>query len=312
MILLVLLLLVVLLLLFCGGYVFISACVRKKELPWMVKEELEKTPYGKYYECIIDADRWLKDHHAQSHYITSRDGLRLHGLWIPAENAKGTMLLVHGYRSTKLVDFGVAFAYYHERGYNVLVPDHRCHGKSEGCYITFGVKESRDMEEWIAYHNRCFGPFPLVLSGLSMGASTVLYMADQALADNVKGIIADCGFTSPADIISKVFKDVVHFSPGPFLRVADLFARLFAGFSLYEKSTVRCLANSVRPVLLIHGLMDDYVPCEMTRVAYDSCTGKKTLLLVEGAGHGVSFLVDHERYSETVEAFLEECMEEEP
>ena len=69
-----------------------------------VKEELEKTPYGKYYETIQDADCWLRDNNAQDVWIKSDDGLKLHGLWVPAENAVGTVLLVHGYRSTKLVD----------------------------------------------------------------------------------------------------------------------------------------------------------------------------------------------------------------
>lgn len=299
---------ILVLLLVSGGYVFVTACRRRKELPWFVKEELEKTPYGKYYDCIRDADRWLRDH-GQSVFITSDDGLRLHAHWVPAHNAKGTMLLVHGYRSTKLVDFGVAFAYYHERGFNVLAPDQRSHGRSEGSFITFGVKESRDVLCWIEFHNRSFGAQPLFLSGLSMGAATVMFLADEPLPGNVRGIIADCGFCSPADIISKVFREVTHLPPGPSILCADLFARCFAGFSLYAKDSRKTLANTNLPVLLIHGKEDHFVPCRMTEESYAACTGKKALLLVEGAGHGVSFLVDHQRYSRMVEAFLANYLE---
>lgn len=299
---------VVVFLLVSGAYVFHAACVRRKELPWMDREGLSKTAYGKYYDCIIDADNWLREHYAQDVYMTSADGLKLHALWVPAEDAKGTVLFSHGYRSTKLVDFGVAFPYYHEHGFNVLVPDHRAHGKSEGRYITFGVKESEDIKGWIRFHNRRYGQYPLFLSGLSMGASTVTFLADTKLPDNVRGIIADCGFTSPRDIIKKVFKDTVRFSPGPVLWATDLFARLFAGFSLSQKDTRIALQSSKRPILMVHGTEDDFVPCDMTRESYQACTGDKTLLLVEGAGHGVSFLVDHEEYTRVLEDFLRRCM----
>ena len=296
-------------LLVCGGYVFFSACYRRKETQWLNSQEVEKTPYGKYYDCIVDADRWLKDQKAQDVYITSADGLRLHGQWVPAEKPVGTVLLVHGYRSTKLVDFGVAFAYYRERNFNILVPEHRCHGKSEGNFITFGVKESEDVLRWVEYHNKTFGAQPLFLSGLSMGATTVLYLADQHLPGNVRGVIADCGFTSPKEIIARVYRHVTHLPAAPVMPFVDLFARLFAGFSLTEKDTRRALKNATVPVLMIHGTKDNFVPCTMTEEAFAQCTGKKTLLLVEGAGHGVSFLADHVRYSNAVETFIAENLE---
>ena len=98
-----------LLLLLCSGlYMFVNACLRRKELPWFEKEELAKTPYGRYYETILDADQWLRDNEARDIWIQSYDGLKLHGHWVAAKNPVGTVLLVHGYRSTKLVDFGVA------------------------------------------------------------------------------------------------------------------------------------------------------------------------------------------------------------
>ena len=256
------------------------------------------------------ADQWLRDNKAQDVYTTSEDGLRLHALWIPAENPKGTVLLAHGYRSTKLCDFGMAYPYYHEHGMNILVPDQRSHGESEGRFITFGVKESRDMIQWIQYHNNTFGPQQMILSGMSMGASTMLYLADVALPENVKGIIADCGFTSAKEILSIVFKRTVHLPAAPSLWTADLFARVLAGFSIYEKDTRKSLANAKLPVLLVHGTGDDFVPYQMSQQAYDVCCGEKQLLLVEGAGHGVSFVKDHETYSEMIYEFLKKNLED--
>lgn len=111
-----------LLILASGAYVFVLACVHRKELPWMVEEEIKMTNYGKYDNCIRASDAWLQEHEAQDVYIESNDGLKLHGLWIPAGNPRGTILLAHGYRSTILVDFGLAYAFYHALGMNILVP----------------------------------------------------------------------------------------------------------------------------------------------------------------------------------------------
>lgn len=296
----------ILLILFSGAYTFFFACGRRKDLPWFDEKEIKKTSYGKHYDYLLAGDKFMKEHSAQPVYMESFDGTKLHAMWIPAENPKGTVLLAHGYRSNKLLDFSLAFELYHNLGMNILVPDQRGNGKSGGKYITFGAKESGDMVSWIAYHNKTFGEYELVLSGLSMGASTTLYLADQNLPKNVKGIIADCGFTSAKDIISVVFHRIVHLPAMPSIWVADLFARLFAGFSLYEKDTRKSLKNSKLPVLMIHGKEDGYVPCEMTVEGYEACTGPKNLLLVDGADHGVSFVVAREKYLECIYSFLKE------
>ncbi len=300
---------IVLLILFSGGYVFFVACRRGREPNWLVREELERTPYGEFYENVVAADLWLKQHEVQDVFVQSEDGLRLHGLWIPADNAKGTVLLAHGYRSSYLLDFAMVFDVYHQFGFNLLVPEQRCHGKSEGKYITFGVKESRDVQNWIAYHNKQFGAIPLILNGLSMGASTVLYLANENLPDNVRGIIADCGFTSPKEILKKVYRTMIHLPAGLSVWAANLFARMFASFSLTAKDTRRTLLSSRLPVLMIHGLADDFVPCEMTQQGYDACSSEKQLLLVAGAGHGVSFLSDPVGYTAAVMYFFKKNIE---
>lgn len=300
---------VLLLILVSGGYVFFVACRRGKELPWLDAAGLKGTPVEKYSDSIQSSHQWLISHNARDVTIQSHDGLTLHGLWVPAENPKGTLLFAHGYRSTYLVDFGPAFNFYHSLGLNLLIPSQRCHGKSQGKYITFGVRESEDMLGWIEFHNRKFGSQPVILSGMSMGASTVLYLADRDLPPNVRGIIADCGFTSPKEIMASVFRRVTHLPAGVSLFATDLFARILAGFRLNEKDTQKSLIGSRVPVLMVHGTADTFVPCEMSQRGYAACTGQKQLLLVEGAEHGVSFLVDRERYREAIVNFLHTNME---
>lgn len=308
--LIIVLLALFILMLISGLMIFVMGCLRKKEMDWFSEDALRNTQYEKFYSNVLIGAKFLEDHSAEELWIKSYDGLNLHGHFIPAENPKGTILLAHGYRSNRLLEFGQVFDFYHNKGLNILVPEQRCHGKSEGKYITFGVKESSDMKAWIEYHNETYGKFPMILSGLSMGASTMLYLADEPLADNVKGIIADCGFTSPKAIISSVFEAVTHLPALPSLWIADLFTRAIAGFRLNEKDTVKSLMHSKLPVLLVHGVDDGFVPCTMTQMGYDACTAKKKLLLVEGADHGVSFLVDRERYVDLVTEFLQENLGE--
>ena len=297
----------ILLTVFSGFYVFWVACVRRKEHPWL-EEAIKQTSYGKYYDAIRASDKFLREQQAQDVWIESHDGLKLHALWIPAENPVGTVILAHGYRSTKLVDFSMVYRIYHDWGLNLLVPDQRSHGQSQGRFITFGVKESRDMKGWIRWHNQKNSDRPIMLSGLSMGASTMLYLADQQLPMNVKGIIADCGFSSPWDILSEVFRKVTHLPAWPSIWVANLFAKVLAGFGLQQRDTKKILPHSRIPVLMVHGTGDDFVPCSMTKEAYEVCAEPKELMLVEDAGHGVSFLAEPERYKKTVKEFYLTCM----
>lgn len=135
----------VLLLLVSGIYTFVLACVRTKDHPWLEPAALQKTPYGRFSDHIQKAHQWLENHETQEVSITSDDGLTLKGIWVPAKKPRGTVLMAHGYHSCFLVDFGLSYDFYHNMGMNLLLPYQRSHGKSQGKYVTFGVKESADM-----------------------------------------------------------------------------------------------------------------------------------------------------------------------
>ena len=137
-----------------------------------------------------------------------------------------------------------------------------------------------------------------------MGATVVLMASSTHFVANVRGIIADCGFTSPEEIIGKVLRDRTHLPPYPMLWLLDLYTRLFADFRLKEYSTVEALRRSNYPVLFLHGTKDGFVPVEMTKRNYDACRSEKTLLLVEGATHGMSYLAERERVEAAYIEFL--------
>ena len=197
-----------------------------------------------------------------------------------------------------------------ESGQNTLVVDQRAHGRSGGTTITFGIRERLDCLSWVEYVNQRFGlDTPIFLSGVSMGAATVLMASELELPANVRGIIADCPYFSPEAIIRKVCREDMHLPPALVMPFIRLVARLFGHFDLKESSAVQAVGNTTIPILLLHGEDDRFVPCDMSRDIFDACTGDKTRITFQGAGHGLSYIVDTERYSEAVSRFVDQCLQ---
>lgn len=140
---------------------------------------------------------------------------------------------------------------------------------------------------------------------MSMGAATVLYAAGEDLPENVRGITADCGFTSPADIIGRVIRRDFHLPPKLVLPLMDLYTRCLAGFSLWECDSRKTGKRAKTPILMIHGRADDFVPCHMTEESFEAYAGPKELITVENAGHGMSYLTDPVRVRATLTAFFD-------
>ena len=259
-----------------------------------------------YQETFFSATQFLNSAVYEPVSILSFDGLQLHGRFFPSTSAKGTILLMHGYRADGLSNFGYALAFYHGLGYNLLLVSQRSHWESEGRYICFGVKERFDCRDWAIYLSQrsdCAGK-SIFLEGISMGATTVLMAAGLALPETVDGIIADCGFTSPWDIVADLARRRFHLPVHPLLDSLDWMTRWFAGFRLRECSTLDIMQHCSIPVLFIHGERDHFVCCDMTQKNYVACTSEKQLLTIPGAGHGISYLVDQIEYQKAVRKFL--------
>lgn len=296
-----------LMVLICAGvgiYLFFYACGRE-ELCLDNDEAVRNGPYWKYTDDIRAGRNWLAAHPHELWETESLDGLKLSGIFVPAENARGTVILAHGYHSNFLVDFSPMFEVYNRRGFHLLLPYQRSHGKSQGKYITYGVKESDDMSQWICTLNEHLGKLPILCSGLSMGASTMMYLAGKDLPENVKAFVVDCGFTSPEEILSHVFQYRYHLPAWPFLWATKLCSRVLAKFRLDECHSERTLTQNQCPILMVHGLADTFVPAEMTCRGFQACGGDKQLLLVENAGHGLSFWVNRESYVQQLDEIIE-------
>lgn len=261
-------------------------------------------PLAKYKSIFEESFKYFDTQKSERIYTQSFDGLKLAARYYKSGDSKTTVLLFHGYRSDGRFDFACVLKYYLELGLNVLVVDQRATGESEGTIITFGIKESQDVLAWVRYINEKYAPKNIFLSGVSMGASTVMMAADLKMTDNIRGIIADCGFTTAPDIIKKVALQSFKINASPILPFLNVLCKIFGRFSLYDASTVKSLANSDIPIYFIHGKNDGFVPCEMTVQSYNAARAEKYIHLVDGADHGMSFLVDTENIKNRIYEFI--------
>ncbi len=262
-----------------------------------------------YKDMITTGLAYVDSHAHEEVSVTSFDGLTLRGTYLPIENARATILCFHGYRAVGLQDFAPMPQYYHSLGLNVLVVDQRACGKSDGKYTTFGILERHDVLAWAQYMDRRLGGTPLILDGLSMGSSSVMLAADLPLPASVRGIIADCGFTSPWEIIAHCGKQWFHIPAFPMVHILSGIAKLRFGGGYRSCSTLTSLAHSTIPLLLLHGADDDFVPTYMSEENFKSSAAKlKRKLIVPGAGHGMSYLVDQRRCQEELSNFVDDVL----
>ena len=284
---------------------FNYAIVRNDNTSPATKEDLINQGAGEFADEILKArENFFKTPYREV-CIQSYDGLNLVGLLYEAPHPKGTIILFHGYRSSPINDFCIAKDFYIAHGLNVLMPYQRAHGKSEGCYITFGIKERRDVHSWIDFINKTsYSQLPVFLSGLSMGCSTVLMSTFKPFPSNVKLIIADCGFTSPYDIFEHVVKTTMNIPFKPVVPLFNYMCKRKAGFDVREFSTVEALKSCTIPVFFIHGEDDKFVPPEMSHKTFKACASEKYLLTVPGATHALSFMVDKSEYKQTITRLL--------
>jgi dipeptidyl aminopeptidase/acylaminoacyl peptidase len=285
-----------------GCYRFAFYAAPKRE-----RSDIE-VPQGQAYEVFHDdMIRWIKEARMMQHEdvsIMSFDGLRLCGKFYEFAPGAPIELMFHGYRGTAERDLSGGVQRCFKLGRSALIVDQRCSKGSEGHVITFGINEHRDCMDWINFMVDYFGPdVKIILTGISMGAATVMMAAGHNLPANVIGVLADCGYNSAKDIIYKVIRQM-RLPPAVCYPFVKLGARLFGRFNLEEYSPEEAMRNCTVPVIFFHGTQDDYVPCEMSRVNYDACVSRKKLVLIPGAGHGLSYPVAPDTYLSELRDFF--------
>ena len=257
-------------------------------------------PPGRVYEPFHGMiTEWTKEARRLPHEdmeITSFDGLTLRGKYYEYAKDSPLELIFHGYRGTAERDLSGGIERCFKLGRSALVIDQRAHGRSDGRVITFGVRERKDCLSWIDYATRRFGKErKIIITGVSMGAATVMMAAGEDLPENVVCVLADCGYSSAKEIIKKVMRrmnlpaELLY----PFVRLG---ARIYGGFDLEENPPIEAMKRCKVPVIFIHGDTDNFVPFEMSRELFDALDGPKSLVAIPGAGHGLAYPANKELY----------------
>lgn len=267
-------------------------------------------PEGEIYEPFREKmEYWARETRKlprEDVQITSFDGLQLYGKYYEFAPGAPIELMFHGYRGSAERDLSGGVQRCFKLGHSALIVDQRCSGRSGGNTITFGIKEHRDCLKWVEFMLERFGKdVKIILTGISMGASTVLMAAGTELPENVIGVLADCGFSSAKDIIQIVIRKM-GLPPKLSYPFVKLGAMVYGHFDLDELTAEEAVKRAKVPVIFFHGEADDFVPCDMSRINYEACASRKMLVTVPGAGHGLSYPVAPERYLNAMREFFRE------
>ncbi len=289
---------VVLISYYCYRKAFFSPRLNRTAIP-----ALEGAQYEPHRDAMRRIFVQLADRPFEEITIESHDGLTLYGKYYHIQDGAPLGIAFHGYRSSAMTDIAGGSELCFELGHNLLLIDQRAHGKSQGDTITFGILERLDCLAWARYASERFPDTPMLLYGLSMGATTVLMASALDLPGNIKGIVADCPYCSPKAIIKKVCEEQ-GFPPNLSYPFIYLGALLFGRFRLNQVTADQAVTQAKVPILIIHGESDGFVPCDMSEDVRKACPERITRHTFPGADHGICYLVDTPRYKKVVKEFV--------
>ena len=249
----------------------------------------------------------LQQHHAlRDTFITAPDGIRMHAYYAHASRPKReTAVIVHGYTDSSIRMFHIGYLYNQCLDFNVLIPDLRFSGLTEGEAIQMGWLDRKDVMQWIDLAPSLFGDsIQTVVHGISMGAATTMMVSGESLPSQVKCFIEDCGYTSVWDQFAKELKEQFGLPTFPLLHVSSWLCNLQLGWNFKEASAVKQVAKCKLPMFFIHGDSDKYVPTYMVHEVYKAKSQPKELWIVPETAHAKSYMNYPEEYTERVRKFV--------
>jgi uncharacterized protein len=255
---------------------------------------------------------WTEKQDFEEVEIQSDDGLTLSARYLKNDAPNGkTVILAHGYKGNN-EQLPEVTRFYYEKGYDILKPDARGHGKSGGEYIGYGWHDRNDLRKWIDYVIEEKDQKTIFLHGFSMGASTVLMASGEDLPNEVKGIIADSGYTSVKEELAHQLKYLYNLPSFPLMDITSLVTEIRAGFSFEEASALNQVKKKRNdlPLFIIHGDKDELVPSEMAHRLYENTSGMKELWIIPDVGHTQGFLDEEEEYKRRLMEFIDEAMKQ--
>ena len=293
--------LIVALLLFAVCFVLLMRNLRSSPVPDLSDPEwIRGTRWEPYAQTLEKEIRAFRNNPWEDVWITSEDGLRLHGQILHG-TSDSTVLLAHGYRSSGENDFCGIVEYYRKKNFTILMVDQRAHGKSEGRQLTFGLRERWDMTGWITYAVESL-PQELYLHGVSMGGVAFMMALLQCKGYPIRGVIADSAYDNVRELLLYQAKRKYHLPAFPFDALISAAGFLLLGKSFSSLHASACVGQCNVPVLVINGTNDHTVPPGMAgrftkaRQVQYACIG--------GARHGMCWLTAPGVYEGQLDQFF--------
>lgn len=241
-----------------------------------------------------DAERWS---------VRTSDGVTLRGWYYPSEQSRRLVVLVHGMKESWDSMAGLGHDL-HARGYDVLLFDLRGHGQSDTHRLTMGRGEQSDLRAALAWAQAAgFSPDRIGWIGQSMGASTVLMEA--AENPEIRVAVLDSPYGNLPELLDRQLAQHSHlpraFNPGIVLAAHQVY-----GIRTDDLVPIESARRwGARPMLLIHGELDEIVPVrqarELARAAGRSCEAH----FLSGVGHVDAYRARHDWYMDRVDRFLD-------
>ncbi|WP_064093984.1 alpha/beta hydrolase [Rossellomorea aquimaris] len=261
-------------------------------------------------EKLKELMEWTENQSFETVEIQSDDDLTLQAVFLKNKNSNGkAVILAHGYKGNNEQMPGIT-KYYYELGFDILKPDARGHGKSEGSYVGYGWPDRKDYQRWTELLINEKRADSIFLHGFSMGAATVLMTSGEELPPEVKGIIADSGYTSVHEELAHQLNYLYKLPAFPIMEVTSVVTKLRAGYTFTEASAIQQVKNNGLPLFIIHGDQDKLVPTEMASRIYDAATSEKEIWIVPGAGHTEGYTIAEREYKERLKNFIDKVIEE--
>ena len=261
-----------------------------------------------YIDDMRNCRMWLDEVPYNDIHVTSYDGLKLYAKYYHCEQPRAVAILVHGYKGDGETCYPKLSKYLLEQGIEVVIIRQRAHVHSEGKRLCFGLKERYDVKSWCDYVSSIIPKgMPMFVSGISMGAASVLMASSLELPDNVKFLVSDCAFSDAYKEFENVAK-MQKIPPFLFAPAGRLMYKITEGVDIKKERPVDEVKHSRLPILIIHGEADDFVPFHMCKEIYNACSQDKELVTVPGAVHGMSYLVDTEKCTEAFQRWIDKYL----
>lgn len=286
--------------------IYFNVFSRKAEGAPLKERDLIGTRYEPYRFQLLSAESFVKSRPYEHVRVTARDGVTLCGMYFD-NGSDTTVIFVHGYRGAPISNFCLQAQRLYTDGYNLLFIVSRAHGESGGKRLGLGTLEQYDLLPWIDFAAAKNGVNNLFVYGSSMGAASVGFASDKIQNPKVKGLVLDCGFSSPREQLIRDSK--IRHLPYPFLLpLLRLFGRIDMKTDIYA-TVGDSLSRTAIPVLFFHGAQDITVPVEQGLKNYRACASEKEFVQVEGADHIIAYVVGGEQTRQKLDAFIRERSE---